>query len=69
MIEFEMAKLFVIVVDELSDFKLEQQRAVNSEEPAVPASFVIRVNHAAFRQFLELRLQPVAFVQLQDQAV
>jgi hypothetical protein len=38
MIELEMTKLFVLVVDKMSDFKLKQRRAVDDEEPAVLAS-------------------------------
>lgn len=64
MTKFKIAKLFVIVVDELSAFKLKPQRAVNGEEPAILASFATRVNRAAFRQFFELRLEPVTLVQL-----
>lgn len=64
MTKFKIAKLFVIVVDELSAFKLKPQRAVNGEEPAVPASLVVRVKGAALGQYFELRFEPVALVQL-----
>lgn len=56
MTEFKVAKLFVIVVDELSDFKLKPQRAVNGEEPAILASFVIRGVVRPFVNFLNCGL-------------